>query len=121
LALRFLGGVAVAGRIGGMLKWFLNRKRTYATIVLSNLGRVLNVKQLPRRQRRLVCGDVLLEQVSGVPPIRPLTRASIAVIAYADDMSVSLQGDLQYFDSAEVSELLEIYVARLKQTARGED
>jgi hypothetical protein len=121
LALRFMGGVAVAGGVRGMLKWFLSRKRTYATIVFSNLGRVLNVKQLPRRQRRLVCGDVLLEQVSGVPPIRPLTRASIAVIAYADDMSVSLQGDLKYFDSAAVSALLESYVARLKQTARGDD
>lgn len=121
LALRFLGGVAVAGRVGGMLKWFLNRKRTYATIVLSNLGRVLNVKQLPRRQRRLVCGDVVLEQVSGVPPIRPLTRAAIAVVSYADEVAVCLQGDSKYFDSTQVSELLELYVARLKQSAHGED
>ena len=119
-ALRFLGGLAVAGGVNGMMDWFLNRKRTYATIVFSNLGRVLNVKQLPRRQRRIVCGDVLLEQVSGVPPIRPLTRASIAVITYAEEVTLCLQCDSNYFERAQASELLQIYIARLKQTANDE-
>jgi hypothetical protein len=120
LALRFVGGLAVASRIDGMMKWFLNRKRTYATIVFSNLGRVLNVRQLPRRQRQIVSGGILLKQVSAVPPIRPLTRASIAVITYGEEVTVNLQGDLNYFDIAQVSELLGRYVARLKQTANGE-
>jgi hypothetical protein len=119
-ALRFMGGLAVAGGFQGMTEWFLNRKRAYATIVLSNMGRVLNVKQLPRRQRRIVCGDALLEQVSGVPPIRPLTHAAIAVAAYANEVSVNLQFDSKYFARAQASELLETYVARLKQTANDE-
>jgi hypothetical protein len=120
-ALRFMGGLAVASRVNGMMEWFLNRKRTYATIVLSNLGRVLNVKQLPRRQRRIVCGDVLLEQVAGVPPIRPFTHASIAVVTYAEEVTVNLLCDSDYFERAQASELLEIYVARLKQTANDEN
>jgi hypothetical protein len=78
------------------------------------------VKQLPRRQRRIVCGDVLLEQVSGVPPIRPLTRASIAVITYAEEVTLCLQCDSNYFERAQASELLQIYIARLKQTANDE-
>jgi hypothetical protein len=84
------------------------------------VGRVLNVKQLPRQQRRIVCGDALLEQVSGVPPIRPLTRAAVAVATYAEEVTVSLQYDSNYFGRAQASELLEIFVARLKQTAREE-
>jgi hypothetical protein len=121
LSLRFLGGVDVAGQVGGMLKWFLNRKRSHATIVLSNLGRVLDDTQLPRRQSRLVCGDVVLEQISAIPPVRPFTRAAIVVLTYADELAVSMRGDPKFFDGGQVSKLLAIYVARLRQTARDEN
>ena len=119
LSLRFLGGLAVASGIDGMMEWFLNRKRTYATVVFSNLGRVLNVRQMPREQRQIVCGGVLLNHVSAVPPVRPLTRASIAVITYGHELIVNLQGDLSCFENAQLHELLKCYMDRVKQTASG--
>lgn len=121
LGLYFVGGVALAGRIEGLVPWLLRQERCFATAVLSNLGKVLVRAPLERRERRLVSGDVVLESVTGVPPIRPHTRASFAIVSYAGRTTVNLRCDPSLFSAEHTRRLLATYMAQLRQTSdRGE-
>ena len=115
--LTFLGGLDFARGVPGMLPWFLNRKRCFATMVVSNVGRVFARTRLPRCEGKLTCGNVQLDNFNGVPPIRPFTRASMVILDYARHTNVSLQCDPRHFSAAQATELLDDYIYRLKKTA----
>ena len=87
--------------------------------MLSYLGRVLARTPLPRQDGRLVAGNVVLERVGGVPPVRPLTRAAIVVLEYAGEISISLRCDPHLFTPGDTRALLEIYVSQIRATIRG--
>jgi len=116
----FLGGLAAASGIPGVVPWFLRRNRSFATVVLSNLGRVLNRAPLPREGRKLVCGDVVRQRIAGVPPVRHLTRAARGVSTYADETTLSLRCDPRLFTVEQTRQHLAGYVARLEVTGRRE-
>ena len=87
-------------------------------MVLSNLGRVPRRTALPCSDGRLVCGKAVLERIAGVPPIRPLTRAAIAVLSYGDETTVNLRCDPHLFSDAQARCFLAEYIAQLDRTAR---
>jgi hypothetical protein len=111
LGLYFLGGLQFAGK--RTIRWALKRNKSFATMVLSNLGRVYARTPLPREGRRLVCGDAVLERVAGVPPIRPLTRASVAVIDYGEETTINLNCDSNYLSAESSRALLDAYGEQL--------
>lgn len=117
LGLYFLGGLAVGCLLPGVLPRVLRVHRSFATAVLSNLGNVFVRTPLPRRDRKLVCGNTLLEHVRGAPPFRPLTRASFAVIHYAGVSEIHLRCDPRCFSAAQAKQLLGAYVAQLRASA----
>jgi len=116
LGLYFLGGLQFAGK--RTIRWTLRRNKSFATMVLSNLGRVYARTPLPRDGRRLICGDAVLERVSGVPPIRPLTRASVAVIDYGEETTINLNCDPHYFSADSSRALLDAYGEQLEESLR---
>ncbi len=118
LGLYFVGGLAMAMRLPGAIPWALRRNRSFATIVLSNLGKVLGRTGLPRRGGRLVCGEAVLQRIVAVPPIRPLTRAAIAVLNYGGETTVNLRCDPQFFSEAQAHRFLAEYIAQLDRTAQ---
>jgi hypothetical protein len=67
-----------------------------------------------------VCGNVVLERVAGVPPIRPLTRSAMVVGEYAGEMIVIVRCDPRYFRPEDTRAFLEAYVQKLRETI-GED
>jgi hypothetical protein len=117
LGLFFLGGLAIAQRCGGLTPWMLRRKRSLATLVLSNVGRALARCPLPRENGRLVCGNVVLDDIRGVPPIRPLTRAAILIGEYAGQRTISVRCDPHYFSAADTRSLLDTFARQVRQTA----
>ncbi len=117
LSLYFLGGLTLASNVRGLLPWTLRRRRSFATMVFSNIGRPFAQSGLPRSDGRLVCGDLVLDRITGVPPIRPLTRGAIAAFEYADKMTFCLRCDPKLFRGEETRELLDAYLARLTDTA----
>ena len=112
----FLQGIEWASRIRGDLPWFLRGERSFATACLSNVGRVLCRTPLPRQNKRLKCGNAILERISGTPFIRPLTRAAITVIAYANEMTINLRCDHRYFSATQRQSFLRTYVSMIEQT-----
>ena len=117
LGFLFLGGLMAARTVPGAIPWMLRRQRSFATAVLSNVGRIFPRTGLPRRNRRLVCGNLVLEQLTGTAPIRPLTRAAICVVSYANQTTLNLRCDPHCFGVEQTRQLLEDYVARLEFSA----
>jgi len=117
LALYFLGGLGVASIFPGAVAASLRWKQSFATVVLSNIGRLMAHSRLPRAEDRLVCGNVILEQITGAPPIRRNTRAALIVGEYGGRTTISLRCEPRLFSTADTRDLLDTYVARLRETA----
>jgi Condensation domain len=118
LGLYFLGGLAFAARVPLVMSWALKRNRSFATAVLSNVGRFVPDASPERRNFRWTCGDLELVRVTGVPPLRKLTRAAAIVIEYAGETTLSLRCDPHYFDAPQTRELLDSFVERVRETLR---
>jgi hypothetical protein len=117
LALYFLGGLGLATIIPGAVAASLRWKKSFATVVLSNIGRLMTHSRLPRRGDRLVCGNVVLENITGAPPVRRNTRAALLVGEYGGRTTLSLRCEPRLFSAVQTRALLEMYVARLRETA----
>ncbi len=114
LALYFLGGLAAASNYPRLIRWVLKRDRPLATMVLSNLAQVLTTSPLPRREDgRLICGNVVLEHIAGVPPVRPLTRASMVVMEYGGQLAIALRCDTHAFRPQDTRALLDAFVTQV--------
>jgi hypothetical protein len=118
LALYFLGGLAIARRAPVVLRWALRRNRSFATAVLSNVGRFVPEASPAGHEERWACGDVVLTRITGVPPLRRLTRAAVIVAEYAGETVLCLRCDPHSFTSAQTRQLLDVFAARVRETLR---
>ncbi len=78
-----------------------SRRRCLTSALLTNFGPVLAASPLPRAGRRLIVGDMILEQVEIVPAARPLQCLAFAVNTYAGRMSVGMRLSFAGFHSGE--------------------
>ncbi|MBX3437852.1 MAG: hypothetical protein KF861_10210 [Planctomycetaceae bacterium] len=120
LPLFFVGGLGIAMRTPGLMRCLLASKRSFATAVFSNVGRVFSQTPLKRDNGRLICGNVVLEQIAGVPPLRPGTRVAIVVSTYAEETTISLRSDPKYFTPATTADFLDRFVRQLIQSSQAE-
>jgi hypothetical protein len=119
LALYFLGGLAFASVLPGAIGWAMRRKRSFATAVLSNVGRYFPDPAHKHRGERWQCGDLTLQWIGGVPPVRQMTSAAMIVIEYAGETSFCLRTDPRAFDMASTRRLLDELVEQVRTTIRG--
>jgi hypothetical protein len=70
LGLTFVLSADLLRRFPGALSWVARADKYAATCVFSNLGVVLGKTPLPRRDGRIVAGNVVLEGVDFVMPLR---------------------------------------------------
>ncbi|TWU25708.1 acyltransferase PapA5 [Bythopirellula polymerisocia] len=89
-----------------------------ATTVLSNLGKPLRDVPLPRSDEKIVAGEMTLERIEFLPPVRPYTSAALGVSTYAGRLDISIHYDSRAITAANARELLEVYVERLRNTAK---
>jgi len=120
LGLYFLGGIAMAQRIPGALPigMALAGNRCYATTVMTNVGDVARrfTARFPRCDGRIVAGDLVLDRVVGVPPLRPKTYAGFGAVMYAGELHLMMRGDPRAFSPPDSQRLLGLYIERLNQT-----
>jgi len=98
----------------GGLRKLIPTHRCLATTVLSNLGDITRDMALPRRDGRLVAGNLTLEAIDAVPPIRTMTHASFGVLFYAGRLTIALQYDARRFTGADGADLLSSYVRQIE-------
>jgi hypothetical protein len=106
------GGFAVKGLAPALLRIPF----CMATAILSNVGDPSRrfTARFPRRAGRIVCGDVVLEEITGAPPLRHNTRAALSVFAYNRRLTISGRCDPFSFTPADTQEFLNLYAARLR-------
>lgn len=96
---------------------FILRGKSLATAVMSNTGdptRHFNV-QFPKDKGVVRCGDLMLETISGTPPMRKNTRLTISAFTYRRVLKICLRCDPHYFSDADAQAFLDIYVDKLTE------
>lgn len=102
-----------------VFRWLLQRQRCFGTAVLTNLGDPTRrfQRKFARAEGKIVVAGAVLQEVIGIPPLRPLTRAVFSASAYAGGLRIGLRCDPQNFSPAATRRLLELFVARLAHSA----
>ena len=113
LGLTFVLSADLLRRLPGALSWVARADKYAATCVFSNLGVVLGKTPLPRRDGRIVAGNVVLEGVDFVMPLRPDTSVAVCVYTYADRLSVMMHHDPRVLSDDQSRCLLEIYLRQI--------
>lgn len=114
---RFVEMVGAGAQTPGLLKLITRLPRTLCTVVLSNVGdpsrRFLG--KFKRQSGRIVVGDVVLEHITGYPPMRPKSRATCSIVQYRRELSIGIRCDPHRFAMEDGQHLLDIYTQRLRQ------
>jgi hypothetical protein len=115
LGVVFSDTVAI-GLTSGVLKRVIDAPFSLASAVVSNIGDPTRryAARLPRRGGRIVAGNLVLDDITGVPPLRPNTRATFCILTYGRKLTISLRCDASFFSDDDTDRLLQLYVRRLR-------
>jgi NRPS condensation-like uncharacterized protein len=114
LDLQFIKGLKILGKFPGARQWVLAQKKCQSTCVVTNLGRVLNRHRLPRREGRIVLGDVELEEIEILAPLRPFTSAAFAIHFYARRLAITLHYDSRILSKHQADDLMAMFTHFLR-------
>jgi hypothetical protein len=94
-ASRFIRAVATARYTPRIMSAVLSLPTCGATATVTNVGDPTRrwTGTFQRRKGLAVFGDIEIERFSGVPPVRPRTRAAIALINYRRKLTVAARLD----------------------------
>jgi hypothetical protein len=115
----FMDTIFAASSVRWLLPFLLSRNLCLATAVLSNAGDPSRrfTARFPRQYGRVVCGNLVLEEITGVPPLRQKTRATLSISQYQRRLSISLRCTPRLFRPEDTAALLAFYVERLRESA----
>jgi len=115
---KFMNLVVGSLRYPRLLKAALFRDHCMATTILSNTGDPTKrfFVDLPRENGMIRCGNLLLTEISGVPPMRIKTRATISIFTYRRVLKICIRCDPHFLDLDDTQLLLDQYVDRIKKT-----
>lgn len=92
-------------------------RRCLATAVLTNMGDpTRRFQRFPRREGRCEIGDVILESITGSPPIRPLTRCAFGIGVYAGRIVLNARCDARHFFAGDAERLVTMFAERLGES-----
>ncbi len=109
-AQRFLHVINVMARMpNSIFAQIFGEHRCHATAIFTNIGDPTRrfIAKFPRDKGRLVVGDLILDSITSIGPIRPNTRAVFSVNTYANRLTMSARCDPQYFSPTDAAELLQ--------------
>jgi len=94
---------------------FLSLWPCAGTLVLANVGNVIRRCRirLPLDQHRWVAGNLTVERICGVPPVRPHTLVAIGLTEYAGQLHISLRTDGTQLTMEDSEAFLDGFVASL--------
>lgn len=115
-----LFGFAATRWIPGVFKLSRQLQPDFASVVMTNVGEVRRVfeNRFPLKQGRAVAGNVVIQRIDGIAPVRRNTNISIAFGTYGGEFIVHLNRNTKMFSQAEADELLATLVDRLVALVR---
>lgn len=116
LGLTFVLSLSVLRALPGGLARRVNKGCCEATCVLSNLGRAMTDSPLPRRNGKIVAGNLLLEGIEFFVPVRNGTAVSVALVYYAGGLQVCMQYDSRRVTEAQAGDLMATYLRKIRSS-----
>ncbi len=119
----FLKCIRVLRKVPGALRLLLGLKSCFCTVVLANVGDIRRrfSGRFPLESGQWVAGDVVVEDIWGVAPVRPNTRAAVTIGEYGGQMTVHLRTDATVMTSDDSEKFLAEFVTRLTALAETAD
>lgn len=112
----YVQSLSLLRRLPGGMARFVRADRCRATTLLSNLGPVLVQVPLPRQDGRLVSGNVVLEALEYVAPLRPHLQAAFIVSTYAGRLCVTMHSDPRALPDELSRGLLDDFVSQIRRS-----
>ena len=108
---RFVDAIMLNEYFPKGLPCLLHSGRCIATTTLSNVGDPSKrfSATFPREAGNVVCGNLVLEDVTGVPPLRDNLHATLAVFTYARRLTICVRCDPYRFNPADGQRFLEMF------------
>jgi NRPS condensation-like uncharacterized protein len=100
----------------GSLERVCQTPRCLATAVFTNVGILFQRCPLADGQGRVTAGDLVLENMDWLAPLRPLTCAALAAWTYARRLRFTLHYDPHVLTAPQAGELIENLVARVRRS-----
>ncbi|MDD4269095.1 MAG: hypothetical protein PHO07_06265 [Pirellulales bacterium] len=115
----FVEALRKARLIPGLTALGARFSRRFSTVVLSNLGDPIRRfrARFPCNGDRLQAGNLRLQRIYGAPPVRPGTRAAIALFSYGNELTLAMIVDPRWFSPEDAAAFLHQYQSRLNQSA----
>jgi len=108
----FIESISLFDRLPGVLPAILKWSGCMATAVLTT-GHAPSRRfhrRFPMEDGQLIFGNLRLQRIFAVPPIRPGTRAGFGLCDYGGHLTIGLQADALYFDLLGAQQLLDLYI-----------
>jgi NRPS condensation-like uncharacterized protein len=114
----FLDHLAMIDLVPGLLRLILSLPLSLATVVLTNMGDPSRrtTGHLPRQEGKLIAGNLVVQRMAGVPPLRRHTHAAIGVNTYAEQLTISVQMTPSLYGQTEMQRFLDMYVDRIRSS-----
>ena len=92
-------------------------EQCHSSVVFSNTGDPTKrfLVELPRHQGKIHCGNLVLEDINGTPPLRMETRASISIFTYRRQLRLCMRMDPRYFSNTEAQQFLDHFAGRFEK------
>ncbi len=107
--------VRLLTRMPGLLPLMLRAWKTQATALVSYVGDAGRGLQamFPKQRGRCLIGNLRLDRINAVGPVRPGTAANLSAGTYAGELGLYLTIDPHLFTATEARAMLEMLVERL--------
>ena len=119
LARAFLRSLKTVGSVPGAMKLMTRSEKCHATCVLTNVGEPLADVPLPRSGGKIMAGNVMLDEVDMLAPVRPYTSVAIGVVRYAGRLRFAMHYDPRPLSEADASGLMKTYLDQVRCSAAG--
>jgi len=112
----FLLSLAVTRNLPGGLARMVRKDTCYSTSCFSNIGRILTRTPLPRTDGKIVAGNLVLESIDFVIPVRPHMDVAFCAGIYAGRLRILMNRDPHTISEEQGRGLLEKYVLQIRNT-----
>ncbi len=117
----FMDGLTSAMATPAVLPFLLRRNVCLATAVVSNAGDPSRrfTCRLPKKLGKVSCDEFTLERITGVPPLRRMTRCTLSSSIYGRKLTFSMRCDPLTFSRDDSSRLLQMFGKQLLSKVTG--
>ena len=117
LGMTFLFSLKLLNLIPGRLKKSAKAHQCTNSCIFSNLDRQFLRLPFPKRNGKLVIGNLVLERAWTVAPLRPYSLATFMSLVYVGQLLFTLQFDARYIDQDSADELLQLWLDQIKTSS----